>query len=257
MIDSDNYHPSTAHNSYSNLTILESKDKTITDETVAKVYTQDLKIKHEDKFLLNATTLSNLLHIKPKGIFTIQIILPPNNTFRIVLKRLLENTLCQISNYLDAIIFGGTILKDDFSDATLPYNHNDKIQPVDLSFTIGNIVHKVGISYFRFSHFGVDSQYAELLKIKDYALLKSDVTKSFEILDNINNIEDNTRYEYDLTYLCRMMHYIISKKKLNRIELLVKYKIVDIEDFNSFKKATEEYGYIVDLKYNKFIIQTF
>ncbi len=79
-----------------------------------------------------------------------------------------------------------------------------------------------------------------MLKTKDYALLKNDVTKVFNILDNINIVNDDTRYEYDLRYLCNVMFSIISKAKLCGVELLVKYKITDKDDFNSFKDATEK-----------------
>jgi len=113
----------------------------------------------------------------------------------------------------------------------LPYNYKKDKEPVDLLFMVGNIIHKVYPSSVRFSHFGVNENYDELLKLKDYALLKSDVCKSFDVLDNINNTQDNSRYEYSLKYLCGIVHNIISKKKLNRIELLVRYKITDINDY--------------------------
>lgn len=255
MIDSDEYDPYTANNSYSNITILHAKDKEVCEETkntIAKVYTQDFVIKHEDRFLFSATTMSNLMDIKrknPKDIFTSQIIIPPNQTIVSGFKRLLENTLCQISNNVDVIIFGGTITVDMVSEDTLPYNYKDKTNTIDLSFVIGNIIHKIFPSNIRFSHFGVSENYEELLKIKDYALLKNS-----DILDNINNINDNTRYEYDLIFLCRAVHDIISKKKINKVELLTKYKLTDKDDFEQFKEATEKYGYNVILENNKLTV---
>ena len=264
MIDSDEYCPSIASNSYSNITILNAKNKEVCEETkhtIAKVYTQDFVIKHEDRFLFAATTMANLNDIKrtqPNDKFTSQIIIPPNQTFMTGFKRLLENTLCQIAQNIDIIIFGGTSLKDNVGEETLPYNYQDQDkkgkEPHDLVLTICNIIHKTYPSYVRFSHFGVREHYEELLKIHDYALLKSDVTESFNILDNINNTLDDTRYEYDLIYLCRVMHGIITKKKLNRVELLVKYKILYLDDYNSFKEATENYGYQVILESNKFMV---
>lgn len=264
MIDSDEYNPSTANNSYSHITIMNAKNEEVCEETkdtIAKVYTQDFKIKHEDRFLFSATTMSNLYDIKmknPNDIFTLQMIIPPNQTIMTGYKRLLENTLCQVSHYVDVVIFGGSVTVDEISEDTMPYNYkdmnhqDDKI--IDLPFMIGNIIHKIFPSHVRFSHFGVNEHYNELLKVKNYALLKNDVTKSFDILDNINNIDDNTRYEYDLRYLCHVMFSIISKKKLNRVELLVQYKIVDMDDFTSFKDATEKYGYKVMLESNKFTV---
>lgn len=255
MIDSDEYDPFTANNSYSNITIFNSKNKEVCEETkntIAKVYTQDFVIKHEDRFLFSATTISNLMDVKrknPKDIFTSQIIIPPNQTIVSGFKRLLENTLCQISNNVDVIIFGGTITVDMVSEDTLPYNYKDKTNTIDLSFVIGNIINKIFPSNIRFSHFGVSENYEELLKIKDYALLKNS-----DILDNINNINDNTRYEYDLTFLCRAVHNIISKGKINKVELLTKYKLTDKDDFEQFKEATEKYGYNVILESNKLTV---
>jgi len=257
MIDGDEYVPSTANNSYSNITILNAKNKSVcnkTKNTIAKVYTQDLQIKHEDRFLLSATTMANLNDIKrthPNDKFTSQIIIPPNETFMTGFQRLLENTLCQISHNIDIIIFGGTVTKDDIGEDTLPYDYKKDKEAIDLVLTVSTMIHKIFPSNIRFSHFGVQEQYHELLKIEDYALLKSDITKPFDVLDNINNIQDDTRYEYDLRYLCRVMHDIISKKKLNRVELLVKYKILDQDDYNSFKEATENHGYYVILESNK------
>ena len=261
MIDSDNYNPSTAKNSYSKITIMNAKNEEVCEETkntVTKVYTQDLKLKHEDRFLLSASTMGNLYDIKrknPKDIFTTQLIIPPNMTIDVGYKRLLENTMCQISHYVDVIVFGGSVTVDEISEDTMPYNYKNNIEPIDLPFMIGNIIHKIFPSHVRFSHFGVNENYNELLKIKDYALLKNDVTKSFDILENINNIDDNTRYEYDLRFLCHAVYDIISKKKLNRVELLVRYKTVDIDDFTSFKEATEKYGYRVMLESNKFTVE--
>lgn len=261
MIDSDKYDPSTASNSYSYLTILNAKNEEVclkTKDTIAKVYTQDLQAKHEDRFLFSATTMSNLMDIirrNPNDIFTAQMIIPPNQTFMSSFERLLENTLSQVSHHVDVIVFGGTIIKDEVSDDTLPYDYKDDgKEPLDLVFAIANIIHKIFPSNFRFSHFGVKENHDELLKIKDYALLKNDVLRSFEVLDNINSVSDDTRYEYDLQYLCRVMYDIISKTKINRVELLVKYKISDLEDYNSFKEATEKYGYQVILESNKFTV---
>jgi len=100
MIDSDLYCPSTANNSYSPITIIEAKNKEVCEKTksvIAKVYTQDLQVKHEDRFLLDITSISNLMAIKrkhPNDKFTTQIIILPNETFMTGFARLLENTLC-------------------------------------------------------------------------------------------------------------------------------------------------------------------
>jgi len=268
MIDSDNYNPSTANNSYSNITILNAKNEEVCEETkntIAKVYTQDFKLKHEDRFLFGATTMSNLYDIKrknPKDIFTVQLIIPPNMTIDVGYKRLLENTMCQISHYVDVIVFGGTIPVSEESEDTIPYdykNHkSNSDEPIDLAFMIGNIIQKIFPSCVRFSHFGVNEHYNELLKIKDYALLKNNVMKSFDILDNINNVSDNTRYEYNLRFLCNAIFSIISKKKIDRVELLVSHKKPDLqeeENYNSFKEATEQYGYNVMLENNRFIVE--
>lgn len=268
MFDNDNYNPSTANNSYSNITIMNAKNEEVCEETkntIAKVYTQDFKIKHEDRFLFSATTMNNLYDIKmknPNDIFTSQIIIPPHQTIDIGYKRLLENTLCQTSDYVDVIVFGGTITVNDESEDTIPYDYKkykpESDEPLDLAFIIGNIVHKIFPSCVRFSHFGVKEQYEELLKIKDYACLKNDVSKPFSILDDINNVSDDSRYTYNLRYLCNVMFSIISKKKLDRVELLAKHRELDSqekENYDSFKEATEKYGYRVTLESNKFTVE--
>ena len=260
MIDTDEYNPSTAPNSYTKLTIMNAKDKEVCEETnytIAKVYTQDLKIKHEDRFLLSFTTMSNLADIKrknPDDIFTSQMIIPPNQTILSGFNRLLENTLSQISKNIDIIIFGGSVCVDEISEKVVPYDYENSKEPIDLPFVVGNIIHKIYPTNVRISHFGYNENYKEMLEIKDYALLKNDATKVFNILDNINIVNDDTRYEYDLRYLCNAMFSIISKAKLSRVEFLVKYKITDKDDFNSFKDATEKYGYSVVLENNKLIV---
>ena len=117
MIDSDSYCPSIAENSYSSITIMNSKDSKDEElcnrakNVVAKVFTQDLKVKHEDRFLTSSSTISNLNYIKfknPEDKFISQIIIPPGETFMTGFKKLLENTLCQISSGVDLIVFGGS-----------------------------------------------------------------------------------------------------------------------------------------------------
>jgi len=248
MIDSDSYCPSIAENSYSSITIINSKDEELCNRAknvVAKVFTQDLKVKHEDRFLTSLSTISNLNYIKcknPGDKFISQMIIPPGETFMTGFEKLLENTLCQISSGVDLIVFGGTVLQDD-SDITLPYTPGK--EAVDLLFLIGNIIEKVYPTTVRFAHFGVNENYNELLKMKDYALLKSDNLSSI-------NTDDSSRYEYDLKYLCHCVYRIVKGKKINKLELLVKYKITDADDFNAFKEATEKYGYKISLEQYKF-----
>ena len=252
MIDSDQYCPSTADNSYSPITILNSKDEELcirTKNVVAKVFTQDLEIKHEDRFLLSAITAGNLNRIKrknPEDQFTSQMIIPPGETFMSGFEKLLQNTLCQIADNVDLIVFGGTVLQDG-SDITLPYDYRKDKEASDLLFLVGNIINKTHPSNVRFSHFGVNENYDELLKMKDYARLKTDS------LDSINTADDS-RYEYDLKYLCRIMGGILQGKTIDTVELLVKYKMTDIDDFSQFKKETEKYGYKVLLEQYKFAV---
>lgn len=52
-----------------------------------------------------------------------------------------------------------------------------------------------------------------------------------------------------------MMYKIISINKPDSVELLVKYEIIDNGDFNSFKTATEGYGYKVVLENNRFMVE--
>ena len=265
MHDSDNYDPATASNSYTKLTIMNAKDNEIckeTQSTIAKVYTQDYKLKHEDRFLFSMTTMSNLTQIKAENetdVFTSQLIIPPGQTFLTGFKRLLENTLCQISEYVDVIVFGGTVIKNNMGEEVEPYNHKihkekEEKDASDLAFMNANIVHKIKPSHIRFSHFGVEQNFEKLLELKDYALLKNDVTTSCKILTDINNIHDESRYEYDSRFLCHAMFDMISKTKVNRIELIVRYKMVDLDDFKSFREATENYGYIVIAEPNRMCV---
>ena len=247
------------------MTISNAKNKKLCDltkSTTAKVYTQDLKLKHEDRFLFAFTTMSNLNDIKrtnPNDIFISQLIIPPGQTILSGFSRLLENTLSQISSQLDVIVFGGTSVLDENredDENAIPYDYqNAKSEPFDLAFSIGNIIHKIFPKHIRFSHFGTKQNYNKLLETHDYAQLKNNVTKSSDILDNINLIPDDSRYEYDLRFLTHAMFDVISKNNPCRIELLVKYKIVDMDDFNSFKTATEANGYSVLLSDNKFLIE--
>ena len=262
MFDSDNYNPFTANNSYSIVSknIKNEENCEITKNTITKVYTQNFEIKHEDLHSMVGSTLSNLTNIKknnPNIIFTSQIIIPPNQTIWSGHSRLLENSLNGISSNIDVIIFGGTV-----NSGT--YNYKEKEEPLDLSYTIERIISFK--SNIRFSHFGTKENYDKLLEIKDYALLKNDVTKSCKILDDINNTYDNTRYEYDLRYLCKIIFNMILDKNssnkrfnkvelLNRIELLVQYKLVDVDNFTSFKEMIKKFGYRVILESNKFIVE--
>jgi hypothetical protein len=121
------YDPFTASNSYTSLTIMNAKNPEVSERTkglVSLVYTQDLKLKHEDRFLFNFTTLANLEDIKrkhPLDRFTAQIVVPPKRTILEGFERLLENTLSQIANAFVIRVFGGSLLDPNSDENLLPY----------------------------------------------------------------------------------------------------------------------------------------
>lgn len=72
------------------------------------------------------------------------MIIPPNETFMSGFERLLENTLSQIADNIDIIIFGGTTIEDDpMSELTFLYDYTKNKEHLDLAFVIANIIYKI------------------------------------------------------------------------------------------------------------------
>jgi hypothetical protein len=281
MHDSDNYDPLTALNSYSPLPTIGIKDKELIEQTkniTMKIYTQDLIPRHEDTLPFSGLTMSllrdiYLTQLSEGNQFTSQIILPPSETIDSGFARLSQNALWGIGSGLDITVFGGT---DQFSVNNYPENEMKqqytqfkelKTECYDLKFILEKMIGPrrfVETQVFVFSHFGYNQQY-EYMKQIDCAQLKrslfdnhgkvlSDV-KDNVLLDQINAIDDDYRYEYNYVGLCLQIGELI-KTGCEYMELRVKFaSIDDNQHFKDFCQMCKRNNVEMIVGKNKIVVR--
>lgn len=235
----DDYDPQTAHNSYSHLTIGNAKNHEVLEKTKGVhsiVYTQDLKTKHEDRFLFGATTMSNLQSVRmfnPTHRFTAQITVPPGETIYNGMERMLENTLSQIADAFVIRIFGGSIDNPDDDDSLLPWNGDDK-QCLDWAFVVANMALKVPITALLFGHYAA-ADYDPT--VKDRRLSLFDQHGNLTPCADTIQFNQGLRYQYELSYLTRVVHKLFThNQSLRYVELNVDHtpESDEFEDFQKF-----------------------
>ena len=269
MQDSDISDPYVVNNSYTPLTIGNVKNFEVANKTkncIAKVYTQNLQLKHEDRFLFSLTTLSSLANIKakhPKDRFTSQIIIPPSETLLLGYERLLENTLAQISNAFDIIVFGGMVAVEATpeDESVLPYAGQGEC--IDLPFVQGNMGDKTKPAVVSISQFGTTQFNYYNQTHNDFAKLKRSffnvngnlILSSQVLLDEINNVDDDTRVVYPMSYVCRCVFLLLNKSRARRVELRVKYamNLLD-EDYLGFSTMCAKHNITLEVSKNKMIV---
>ena len=241
FIDSDKYDPLNCENSYTKKRVskvLENVSNTVLENVLTKVFTYDLKIVHEERFIHDLTTLSNVRKImldNPKETFTAQIVANDLITIDKAFDKLYINTLVYIADIFDITVFGGTVYDSIFTKNMMTLKDFKKVNPdkkpicVDLTHIIKK-TEKLDSSILVFSHFGYN-QFLETNK-NDWSLYKrsfSNEKKEFEIsssilIDKINEIDDDTRYTYDIAHLCIYINELINIGYIH-IELYVKYEL--------------------------------
>jgi hypothetical protein len=269
------------NNTYSNLTIANAKNMKIYNETsgcITSTYTQDLRLQHEDRFLLHVSTIGNLdliRRLNPTHRYTSCVIVPPNRTINDGIHRLTENTLSQLSHAVNITVFGGSYCfeemeNDKMIDKCVPYNYNEKVDcssPIDIVYMAENIK-----SFYNqilvFNHFGREEQYQYFLKnpLKKIMFFDIDGNISYEndVFDQyqtINNIEDKTQHIYDYKILCRMIQYIY-RNGYQKIIINVKYdyenaikKMNDEEAPNDAKTYFLKKNIVVQFKKNQILVE--
>jgi hypothetical protein len=226
-------------NTYSNSTIMNAKNFQIEEETrgcLTSTYTQDLRLCHEDRFLFQQTTLTNLKAIRyqnPDHKYTSNIIVPPEKTVQDGMTRLIENTLAQHSDAFIITVFGGSYLtkEEEFEtvgDKFMPYDENvDRGDPCDLGYVLGNIQsfsHQILV----FNHYGCREQYSYFLNnpLKRTCFFdEAGCTLEEFDLDQYKvmcKIEDTTQYAYSSLILLRAIREFL-RKGYRKLIFHVKY----------------------------------
>jgi hypothetical protein len=261
-------------NTYSASTILNAKNPIVDEETkgcITSTYTQDLKLQHEDRFLMAMSTLSNLRVIRynnPSHKYTSNIIVPPNKTLHEGMVRLIENTLSQMSNAFVINVFGGSYLTlesefDTVGDKYMPYDKNiDRGNPADLAFILSSIKsleHQILI----FNHFGREDQYQHFLtnpfkriSLFDQSGNISFVHKILEQYERINDVDDHSQYIYDFRILSRSIQ-LLYREGFELIIFNVNYNYNNVKNQLSYENNHKYYdkkGIQVEYKKNQIII---
>lgn len=248
--------PCEAENSYSKCTISNAKDEDVVKKTegvIARIYTQDLYNKHEDRFLMFPSTLSNLHTIEicnPTHRFTCDVIVPPDKNIYQALQRLGQNTICYIVQIQKFMVFGGSYMpkgkntKDD--DLHLKKDvdeHKVKIPLLpnasDLFYVTYNTTdYAYPTKLMYFAHYGYKEQYEKFKTLGknhfkvpffdlDGKLIK--IGKTLQILNEkekeIYETKDKTQPNYHtqmvMQYVCGGFN---SNAKLKMIILRVNYQ---------------------------------
>jgi hypothetical protein len=249
-IDEDHFHIS---NTYSAMTIMNAKNPetyNVTNGCLTSIYTQDLNLQHEDRFLLHPCTLANLKVIRyqnPTHRYTSNMIIPPDKVIHNGMVRLIENTLAQISNAFIITVFGGTYLTneseyDTIGDKFMPFDDNvDRGDPVDLGYIVGNIQsfeHEILV----FNHFGRSQQYKYFLehpfKRTCFFDEKGNINNNFNNLEQYSrlfNVSDDTEFYYDPIIIFRAIREFYRKGYLHII-LNIKYNLEGLMNDVSFER---------------------
>lgn len=225
------------------------RDKNLCEKTkhaISRVYTQDMKNKFQantNDEVTNNNILNEIKKYNPLHRFTIDVICPPDLTLFDSFNRLKQNLLFNISEAMNVVIFGGTVLSKSDNVKYLPFllGNDEKIldfydaQIFDYFISKNNLNLKT-ISY---SHFGFDQQYTafknnyiditDMLKIKCFnrygTHYKMNNNRS---INNLNIIDDESRPKYNLEYVESMIKNIINYNKLIKyIELNIAYEYND------------------------------
>ena len=231
------------NNSYSRTTITNAKDPELlerTRATYAVVYTQDLRSKHEDRFLLSYTTMANLQDIRmlnPTHRFTAQITVPKDQTIHKAFERMLQNTLSQIADAFVIRICGGSVSNPNDDEAMLPWNGDQKEEVLDLAFAVTNMATKVPVTAFIFSQYSYDSVIDHNKRFKIFDQDGQFLRAGDEPFDEIKEVDSNVAYAYDLLFLTRIIHTVFNRnRKLKYVELNVNYTTKDLSELDDFLK---------------------
>jgi hypothetical protein len=232
---SDN--PSKAKNTYSKITIMNSKNEELcrkTKDCLTRVYTQDLYNQHEDRFMFAAMTMIHLNMIKevnPAHRWTGEIIIPPTELILSGFERLLENTLSQKADAFNAVIFGGAKFGNDDDDNMYKINENNYINPADFVFLMSNMVLKVPVQAVRFCHYGKNQHWdhyiktnGKNLKIKFFDFQGNIISSYVNQEDPYTNIIDDTQPIYQLSGILEIgLHALRVNISLKYIDLHIRY----------------------------------
>lgn len=235
------------------------RDKNLCEKTkhaVTRVYTQDMKNKFQayltqparsgeytNDEVENNNILNEIKKYNPRHRFTTDIICPPDLTLLDSFDRLKQNLLFNISEAINVIIFGGTVLSGTENVKYVPFllGNDEKLldfydaQIFDYFISKNNLKLKT-ISY---THFGFDQQYTtfknnyiavtDMLKIKCFNRYGIHYKmNSNRVLNCINIIDDESRPKYNLEYVESMIKNIIDYNiSIKYIELNIAYEYND------------------------------
>jgi hypothetical protein len=267
IVDKDEINMSVC-NSYRQSTIIDDKNLEINKKTkgcIINIYTQDLKIKHEDKLPTLQqidVNLQTIINQNPTHKFTSVLIVPPYLTINQGFERLSQNTLWSLSHAFNITIFGGSYSVNN-DDVFFPYHPNkshNRIGPLDMSFIIAMIktnFNKIVI----FNHYGINEQYKyyNSCPFKKVRIFNDDGefimnNNDYEQYKNLNTIIDKSQHVYKMGNVRKFILDLIN----NDIKILIlniKYDLSSDQDGNEiFVNYCNKYNINVRFEYNRIIV---
>lgn len=263
-------------NSYRASTIVDDKTLEVQKRTkgcIANIYTQDLKVKHEDKLPSLQQTDLNLQTVitqNPAHKFTSSLIVPPNIPINHGFERLSQNTLWALSHAFNISIFGGSYSGGANSKSSLsgneetiyPYNpkKTDRVGPLDWSF----VVAMMKTNFYKaiiFNHYGVSEQYkyfksCPFRKVKIFGE-NGEIVMEHENYDQynfLNTIKDKTQHVYKMDHIRKFILDLVNNG-VRFILLNVKYDLASNQtDDEIFKKYCYAHSVNIRFEHNKITV---